>query len=372
MNNFLDQRFLGNTVEQYLITAIVIIGILLIKKYVANYFSDIIYRLFNKRWRTLDKMYLRQHLTKPLATFIAVLVSVAALDKLSWPQEYDFSIYRITIKDVLKMTGTFLIIFTFFNAVIKMVDFIGMLLKNRYAAGDDARNHQVVFFFKDLIKVLIGIIGVLFVLKYTFNYDIKGLLTGLSIVGAAVALALKQSLENLIASFIIFFDKPFQAGDVVKLNNYSGTVERIGLRSTRIRSDAKTYITVPNSQMADSVLDNLSNRTQRRADLRLEIEPATPPDLVNKLIDGVRSILSKKNLLNFNLFLTDISSTAIVITGDYYTLPNDLNLFNTTREKINLEILQLIDDLGIDIAGKTTEIKISGEQQKTPEKKPII
>src|SRR6478609_10892106 len=95
-------------------------------------------------------------------------------------------------------------------------------------------------------------------LRFTFHYDISKLVTGLSIVGAAIALATKESLENLIASFIIFFDKPFTTGDLVKVQNITGNVERIGLRSTRLRTGDKSYVTVPNKQMVDSILDNIS------------------------------------------------------------------------------------------------------------------
>ena len=91
-------------------------------------------------------------------------------------------------------------------------------------------------------------------------------------MGAAIALATRESLENLIASFIIFFDKPFATGDTVKVLQFTGTVEKIGLRSTRIRTESKTYITVPNKQMVDSVVDNISLRTQRKAEIKLEME----------------------------------------------------------------------------------------------------
>jgi MscS family membrane protein len=87
------------------------------------------------------------------------------------------------------------------------------------------------------------------ILHFAFNLDVGSFLTGLSIVGAAVALSLRESLENLIASFVIFFDKPFTTGDVVKVQGITGTVEKIGLRSTRIRTEQKTYVTVPNKQM---------------------------------------------------------------------------------------------------------------------------
>jgi MscS family membrane protein len=231
------------------------------------------------------------------------------------------------------------------------MDFVVLLIIDRYMRSGDPGNHQLVFFFKDFIKVVIGVVGALLVLKYNFNYDIKGLVTGLSIVGAAIALALKESLENLIASFIIFFDKPFETGDAVKVNNFSGVVERIGLRSTRIRTDAKTYITVPNKQMVDSVLDNLSNRTQRRADIRLEISIDTPLEKVDELLAGMRKILTRPEVQNYNLYLSDLTAKTLIITGDYYMEPKDISGFNMMKQNVNLEILRLMDSIEI---AKTT------------------
>ncbi len=118
--------------------------------------------------------------------------------------------------------------------------------------------------------------GLLLILRFAFNYNITTVLTGLSIVGAAIALSLRESLENLIASFVIFFDKPFTTGDLVKVQNITGNVERIGLRSTRIRTEQKSYVTVPNKQMVDSILDNLSLRSQRKNDLWLHLNLQTP------------------------------------------------------------------------------------------------
>jgi len=139
---------------------------------------------------------------------------------------------------------------------------------------------------------VISIIGILMILNYAFNLNVGSLITGLSIVGAAIALALRESLENLIASFIIFFDKPFTTGDLVKVQQVTGTVEKIGLRSTRIRTEQKTLVSVPNKQMVDSILDNLSLRTQRRGELKLDIGLNTSSTKLEQLIAGIRGALN--------------------------------------------------------------------------------
>lgn len=365
MKDFFQQVYLDNTVQNYLVVAGIILVVFLFKRYIAHYVASFFFFLLKKRYKNIDNISFEGLIAKPLGLFIATLVTVIALDKLNFPKVLDINIYRLKLQELLRMTGSALIIITFFRFLIKSVDFVILLIKERYIQQGDNANHQLVFFFKDFIKVLIGIIGLLLLLKYTFNYDIKGLVTGLSIVGAAVALALKESLENLIASFIIFFDKPFQTGDAVKGGNFSGVVERIGLRSTRIRTDAKTYVTVPNKQMVDSVLDNLSNRTKFRADLKLEIGVSTPPGKVSELLSGIREILTRQEISNFNLFLSDITANALIITSDYYVSIVGFTSFTALKEKINLEILRLIDALDIEISGKSTSVSIINQQPAT-------
>jgi MscS family membrane protein len=209
--------------------------------------------------------------------------------------------------------------------------------------------------------VLVAIIGILMISKFAFHFDIGNMVTGLSIVGAAVALGLRESLENLIASFIIFFDKPFTLGDLVKVQNITGNVEKIGLRSTRIRTDQKTYITVPNKQMVDSILDNLSLRTQLKGELRLQIALSTSSANLEQLIAGIKKILAHNEVESVTVFMSDIAGNAFLINADYFTGPLTYNEFIAVKEEINLKVLKLMEELKIEIAGASTEIRIDNK-----------
>ena len=206
---------------------------------------------------------------------------------------------------------------------------------------------------------MISIVGVMMILNYAFDLNVGSLITGLSILGAAIALALRESLENLIASFIIFFDKPFTTGDLVKVHNVTGTMEKIGLRSTRIRSDHKTSVSVPNKQMVDSVLDNLSLRTQRRGDLKLELGLQTSSAKLELLIAGLKKILGRRDIEEANVVLTDITGNAVIVQSDYYTAAVTINEFNSIRQEINLLVFKMIEELQVEIAGLRTEVRIS-------------
>src|SRR5205085_6630743 len=136
---------------------------------------------------------------------------------------------------------------------------------------------------------------------------------------------------------IIFFDKPFTLGDLVKVQNITGSVERIGLRSTRIRTDQKTFVTVPNKQMVDSILDNLSLRTQRRGDIRLELDLQTRSENIESLLQGMKRVLERKEIDDSNVFLSEITGTAIIVLSDYYSAPVTIREFNQLKQDVNLK-----------------------------------
>jgi MscS family membrane protein len=237
------------------------------------------------------------------------------------------------------------------------------MLERKANQTSDFRDNQLIVFFRDFFKVIIGIIGILMILHFAFNFDVGSFLTGLSIVGAAVALSLRESLENLIASFVIFFDKPFTAGDVVKVQGITGTVEKIGLRSTRIRTEQKTYVTVPNKQMVDSILDNVSLRTQYKGELRLEIDLNTSSQKIQELLAGIKNIFKRKEIENSSVLMNAITGHAFLVNGDYFTGHLTDKEFNAVKESVNISVLQLLESLEIEIAGANKDIRIIAQEK---------
>ena len=153
------------------------------------------------------------------------------------------------------------------------------------------------------------------------------------------------------------------AGDVVKVSNISGAVESIGLRSTRIRTDQKTYVTVPNKQMVDSIVDNQTLRTYRKAELRLQLESSTSaPALEAFIADSRKLLLEKSYISDATVFLMDISGTAFQVNIDYFTEPIPLNEFNEIKQNLNLEILRLMENRKLQVAGSGMRVKIENAE----------
>lgn len=359
MNDFLEQVWLDNPVKNYLLVAGIILFVILLKRFISLYLAGLLYKLVNKIWKGVDKRSFTHLLIQPLGFFLLILVSIISLYKLNFPTQLNIEIYKYTVKQVVLSIAIIILIISFIWLLLRIIDFIATILEKRANLTPDQSDNQLIVFFRDFFKVIIGIIGVMMMLNYAFDLNVGSLITGLSIVGAAIALALRESLENLIASFIIFFDKPFTTGDLVKVNNITGTVERIGLRSTRIRSVQKTYVSVPNKQMVDSVLDNLSLRTQRRGDLKLELNIKTSAAQLEQLLAGLNKILKKPDIHEAHVLLAEITGNAIIIQSDYYTAPISINDFNKIKQEINLQSIKLMEELKVEIAGTTT-----------PEKKP--
>jgi Small-conductance mechanosensitive channel len=354
MQTFLDKVILDNTIRSYLIAAASILLIVLLKRLISRYLAGLLFTLVKRIARGVDKRSFVKLVVSPLEVFLLLLFSVIVLDKLNFPELLNVIIYKVSVREFVDAVGIIVLIITFIWLLLRIIDFIAIILHHRADQTADAAENQLVVFFKDFFKVVWVLIGFLLILKFAFHYPISNLLTGLSIATAAIALSTRESLENLIASFIIFFDKPFTTGDLVKVHDITGTVERIGLRSTRIRTDQKTYVTVPNKQMVDSIMDNLSLRTQRRAFVQLELHCETPRDTVNQFIQRVRNLLQTRNeqVENYTVFLSDISKNAFIVHIEFFTAPIPPADFNDLRQEVNLSVIELMEEMNIRLATK--------------------
>lgn len=359
MQDFLNQVILDNTVRNYLMVLLAVGLIALIRRIISRYFAGLIYRLVSKRGQHSFRQSFVDLVKQPLELFLIVFITLVAFDKLHFPKALDVRIYKITLRELVDGTANLILILAFIWLCLRLIEFIALILEEKASKTADQTDNQLIVFFKDFLKVLIVLNGILLILHFVFHKDIGNLLTGLSIVGAAIALATRESLENLIASFIIFFDKPFVTGDLVKVQGFTGNIEKIGLRSTRIRTAEKTYISVPNKQMVDSIVDNISLRTQRKAELKLEIGLSASAQQLTTLTTAIKQILTKPGLDSQVVFLSDTGRNAHVFTIEYMvSMEYTVEAFNDLRAQINLEIIQWLNAQQIELAAASTDVVV--------------
>jgi len=358
MHNFWSLIFLSNSLKSYVAVVATILFVIALKRVISRLIARLLFRFVRRMGSGMDKSAFLDLVVGPIGIFLVVFVSMTSIEKLHFPTELDFDIYEVKSKIIVQALAVIVIIVSFIWLLLRLVDFVALVLRNK-ARGGGHRDVQMIVFIRDFLKAILGIIGVLMILNSAFKVDVSSILASLGLAGAAVALAAKESIENLIASFVIFFDKPFKSGDYVKVNAFAGTVEKIGLRSTRIRTDQKTFVTVPNKQMVDSVVDNLTLRTQRKGELRLELGLSTGSAQLDTLIAGIKGILVKDKVENSTAFLSDITGSAYLINVDYFTSPITQDEFNAVKQQVNLDVLRLLEKMGLSIAGSSTDVRVT-------------
>lgn len=359
MNDFFNRQFLDNPVRDYFWIFGVILFVLLLNKVISRYLAVLICRIFKKGWKNFDQQKFVSLIIHPLGTFLVITVSIIAFYRLNFPGDLNITLYKYSLQSILLTFAIIVQIIALTWLLLRVIDFIASVLEAKANLTPQQTDNQLIVFFRDFLKVIIGIIGIVMLLHFAFKYEVGSLLTGLSIVGAAIALSLRESLENLIASFVIFFDKPFTTGDFVKVQNVSGTVERIGLRSTRVRTIDKSYVTVPNKQMVDSILDNVSLRSQIRGEINLFINLQTSPGKIRELTEAIKTHLAGvEEVQSYNILFNDIRLQAYIIFIEFFTPPIEWLRFLAIRQDLNYLILQKMDELNIRIAAEGKDIAI--------------
>lgn len=252
---------------------------------------------------------------------------------------------------------------------MRFVDFFTLTSMRRAERTGSPIKTQLAPFVKEVAKVILFIVGVFVILGAAFSLDVGGILTGLGIGGLAVALAAKESLENLFASFTIFLDRPFVVGDTVEVGDIQGTVEKVGFRSTRIRTLDRSFLTLPNKMLTDQPLDNLTQRRYRRAKYFIGLPYTTPPETIKAICADINKELLEHPLTNSELGqvrFTDIGESSLNVMVLYFVEAPLWDDFNAVKEEINYKIVEIVTRHGVMFAypTRTIFVETQGDEQE--------
>ncbi|MBS0026194.1 mechanosensitive ion channel family protein [Chitinophaga sp. 22321] len=366
MNEFLNKVFLDNPVQDYLILIGVLLFVLIVKRYVSKGLAAILFRLVRHWSPQIDEKDFVSLLLRPLEYFLLLTTFMLTIDRFTFPRILNVYVYgKATLQNVTDTLLELLLSMSIIWIVLRLIDFIALVLEKKADLTEDKTDNQFIIFFRDFFKAIVFIMGAIAFIRILFGPGlVEKIIAGLGIGAAALALAAKESIENLIGSFIIFFDKPFRVGDSVKVDSYQGAVEKIGLRSTRIRTLEKTFVTVPNKKMVDSILDNLSLRTQQRVAMKLELGTDTQAEALLLFLQDVRQSLKSNSsvLENFTVNLNDFTKDTYVIQIIFNTYIIEGNQYAALRESVSLTVIKLLEARGIKLPSTTTSVTITDER----------
>lgn len=360
MNNVLDQVILGNPIQNYFILAFVLLFVSMIKRYLSQWLASLLFKEVRKWAPDIGQQEFSYLLLRPLEYFFLLVAFMLTIDHLNFPPELNITIYNgYKLKAVLGTLLELALSVSIIWIILRVIDFVSLMISKSTDLLHDKTDNQFIVFFRDFFKAIVFIFGAIAFIRILFGAVlVNKIIAGLGIGAAALALAAKESIENLICSFIIFFDKPFRVGDTVKVDAYQGAVEKIGLRSTRIRTQDKTFVTVPNKKMVDSILDNISLRTQQRVVIRLEVAGDTVADKLLKVLQDIKQLLEHHDKVadGFIVNLHDFTSTTYVFQVIYLTNVIESAPFNQLRSELNLGFINILEKQGVKLSSTTVEI----------------
>ncbi|TKC04905.1 mechanosensitive ion channel [Pedobacter frigoris] len=346
---FFKQIFWGNTVKQYCVFVVVILLGLFFKRLVSRLVSLALFKIFRKFAEEVKVDTFVALLLKPIESFITFCTIYLAINNLSHPLNIVLwhrskSKVEITIGDCLDKIFLFLIILSIFWIILRIIDFIAFVLKHKATITNNRADDQLVPFLKELTKTLICFLGFFVLLGFVFEINVLTLITGLGIGGIAIALAAKESLENLIGSFTIFLDKPFTVGDVVKVDGIEGTIEKVGFRSTWLVSPDKTTIVIPNRAMIDGVLENVTLRNYRRVNFFIGLTYETKSEDIKSILAAIEDFLSKHPETKDGYATFDnFGDSALNIQVIYLVVNMEHRKYVKIKEEINFKLIEIVD-----------------------------
>lgn len=207
------------------------------------------------------------------------------------------------------------------------------------------------------IKVVAWIIIAILAVQFVFEKPVTALVTGLGVGGIAIALAVQNILGDLLAAVAIVFDRPFDVGDTIAVDSLVGTVEQIGLKTTRLRSVTGEQLILGNGELLKSKLRNYKRMYERRALFNLDITFDTPPNVIEQIPAMMKQIIGAQQSVRFERsHFAGFEESALRIETVYFVLDPDYKLFMDVQQAVNLEVLRRFAAEGIKFAFPTSTV----------------
>lgn len=307
----------------------------------------------------------RLHLT---AKTMQAMASPASWAATVWVFHYFFADLRLPVRlaqfvaVLVDLALAAILVWLAYRLIDAICERLALLTKNTETQVDD----HLIPLARTALRVG-AVLGAILIVAQNHGYSITTVVAGLGLGGLAVALAAQDTVANVIGSLAIVADRPFQVGDWILVGEHEGTVERIGLRSTRVRTFYDSLVSVPNSRIVNSIVDNMGQRTYRRMRQMLPLRYDTDPDRIHAFVEGIRAVIRANDAMRqdvYEIHLNQFSESSVeVMVYCFFRVP-DWNRELVERHHFVLEVLRLARELGIEFAVPARTLQL----ESTPER----
>lgn len=346
---FLQWRFYDIAVWRLIGFVVTLVLGLFLKNYLLERILKRLDLLLDRTDTKIDNKLIRA-VRQPLSWVIFFVAVFFALEFLSLPAELE----ELTTV-VLQSLGTLAVAWMLYRAI----DVAGLLLTHYTSQTKSEMDDQLVPLVRRVLRVLLIVVCVISVIQQ-WGYDVTSLIAGLGIGGIALALGAQDTLSNWFGSIMIFTDRPFLPGDWVKSKYGEGIVEEVGMRSTKIRTFEKTVITVPNSEVASSAVENVSSRAQRRFKKKFGLLCSTSAEQIEQIVEGFRTTLEEHEFIDASsvlVYFEDMGDFTLDIFVHCFVETVDYPVYLRVKQEIFLAFMRIVADAGSDFAFPTQTVK---------------
>lgn len=344
MNEFLQRIYFNNTIQDYLLCfGIIILGVILLRafrKVILNRLS----LMAGKTQTKADDLIVKglEKYGLPILNFLVIYSGLQYLEFTERGQKIiDASIKVIVIYFIVRLV----------IAIIQMA--LEGYVRKQENGEDKLKQLSSVML---VINIIVWVVGIVFLFS-NLGFDVTGIVAGLGIGGIAIALAAQNILGDLFNYFVIFFDRPFEIGDFIVVDDKKGTVEYIGIKTTRVKSITGEQLVFSNSDLTTSRIHNFKRMERRRIVFKIGVVYQTPSEQLRKIPGILRTAIERQQSTTFDRsHFASFGDFSLFFESVYFIESADYNQYMDIQQNINLEVLEVLEKERIEFAFPTQTV----------------
>lgn len=343
----LQFEIMGNAGKDYLLALALLIGGLIFLKIFREIILGRLKKAAEKTKTDLDDVLIKiiHDITPPFYLIVSIYAALKFLKMPSLAEKIVDGIFILAV------------VFQAVRALQIFIDFGAQKFVSRGRDGE-TRDKSAVKNISALLKIVLWVLAGLIVLS-NWGFNVTSLIAGLGIGGIAIAFALQNVLGDIFSSFSILFDKPFQVGDFIIIGGDMGAVEKIGIKSTRIRTLQGQELIVSNRELTDTRINNYKKMEKRRIVFSFGVLYETQTEKLKKIPEMVEEIITKEKLAQLDrVHFKEFGDFSLNFEVVYYIASPDYSDYMNTQQSINLGIKEAFEKEGIEFAYPTQTLFI--------------
>lgn len=337
------------------IVRIIVLCVALLLVYIARRALNVILlpplqRLSQRTGRQLDQRLLDAVFGSVRLVLIAVALILSA-QILAVGDSFFFNLIQVLART--------LIIIATLTLVYRLVDIFAPTGIQLAAMTGLSLDERLIPFLRVLVKVFIIAVGLVIILQ-ELGYDVSGLIAGIGVSGLAISLAAQDTIANLFGFASIVGDRPFNVGDYIKTPDVEGTVEHVGVRSTRLRQVDQTQVIIPNNVLANSPISNFSRMGKRRVDIAILVSDKTSSQTLRELLIRLRSLMNTWPTVEkdtVQVYFHKFGAQSLDVMMRCYVTRTSYDDLMLEQEQIQLSALDILHELNIELSSQSISIE---------------